>query len=137
MEDNMTQSQKERKKERSNPDTAPASPKPRALSPLTTATSLVRKLPDFSGRQEVQHPLVALFDGKQLRDLYMSSCARFPARRLFHLLPQFFLVNTRPAAMAEEVLPRLGGCPCTPQALGVISVAELFQVNSTGHVPGL
>jgi hypothetical protein len=55
--------------------------------PLPTATSLGRNLPDFSGRQEVHHRLVALFYGKQLRYLHMSASARFPARRLCHRLP--------------------------------------------------
>jgi len=87
MKDKMRERQKERKKERSNPVIAPAAPEPRALSPLPTATSLGRKLPDFSVRQEVHHRLVALFYGKQLRDLHMSASARFPARRLSHRLP--------------------------------------------------
>ena len=67
----------------------------------------------------------------------MSTSACFPARRLPHPLPQFFLVISPPAAVAEEVLPRLGHCPSTPPALVVVSVAEPFQVNSRGRVPGL
>jgi len=67
----------------------------------------------------------------------MSASARFPARRLPHRLPQFFLVIFPLAAVAEEVLPRLGHCLSTPPALVVISVAESFRVNSTGRVPGL
>jgi len=35
------------------------------------------------------------------------------------------------------VLPRLGHCPSTPPAFVVISVAEPFQVNSGGRMPGL
>jgi len=78
----------ERKKERRcNPVTANAAPEPQALSPLPTATSFGRKLPDLSGRQEVHHRLVALFYGKKLRDLHVSASARFPARRLSHRLP--------------------------------------------------
>jgi hypothetical protein len=67
----------------------------------------------------------------------MSASARFPARRLLHCLPQFFLVIFPPAAVAEEVLQRLGHFASTPPAHVVISVAESFQVNSSGHVPGL
>ena len=67
----------------------------------------------------------------------MSASARVPARRLPHRLPQFFLMISPPAAVAEEVLPGQGHCPSTPPALVVISVAEPFQVNSTGRMPGL
>jgi hypothetical protein len=123
---------KERKKVRSNPDTGPAAPEPCARSlPLL---HFGRELPNFSGRQEVHHRLVALFYGKQLRDLHVSGSSRFPARRLPHRLPQFFLMIFPPASVAEEVLPRLGHCPSTPPALVVISVAEPFQLNSSGRV---
>ena len=42
-----------------------------------------------------------------------------------------------PAAVAEEVLPRLGHCPSTPAAFVVISVGEPFQVDSSGRMPRL
>ena len=42
-----------------------------------------------------------------------------------------------PAAVAEEVLPRLGHSPSTPPAHVVISMAEPFQVNSSGGMSGL
>ena len=35
------------------------------------------------------------------------------------------------------MLPCLGHCPSTPPAYVVISVAEPFQVNSSGRMPGL
>jgi len=79
--------QKERRKERYNPVAANAAPEPQALSPLPTAASFGRKLPDLSGRQEVHHRLVALFYGKKLRDLHVSASALFPARRISHRLP--------------------------------------------------
>jgi len=67
----------------------------------------------------------------------MSTSARFPARRLPHRHPPIFLVISPPAAVVEEVLRHPGRCPSTPPALVVISVAEPFQVNSCGRVPGL
>ena len=45
------------------------SPEP---APYRHFVSLGRELPDFSGRQEVHHRLVALFYGKQLRDLRIA-----------------------------------------------------------------
>jgi len=67
----------------------------------------------------------------------MLASARFQARCLPHHLPQFFLVISPPAAVEEEVLPRLEHCPSTPPALVVISVAKPCQVYSSGQVPGL
>jgi hypothetical protein len=87
MKDKMREGQKETKKEWSNPITAQAAPEPQALSPHPTATSLGRKLPNISGRQEVHHHVVALFYGKLLRDLQMSASAPFPAHHLSHHLP--------------------------------------------------
>jgi len=66
---------KERRTEWYNSAAASAAPEPQALSPLHTATSFGRKLPDLSGRQEVHHRLVALFYGKKLRDLHMPASA--------------------------------------------------------------
>jgi len=77
----------ERKKEWYNPAASEAAPEPQALSPLHPATSIGRKLPDLSGRQEIHHRLVALFYGKELRDLHVPASARLPARRLSHRLP--------------------------------------------------
>jgi hypothetical protein len=42
-----------------------------------------------------------------------------------------------PAAVAAEVLPRLGHCPSTRPGLVVISVAGSFEVNPRGRKPGL
>ena len=47
------------------------------------------------------------------------------------------MVDSPPDAVAEEVLPRLGHCPSTPPACVVISVAEPFQVDPRGRMPGL
>jgi len=66
------------------------------------------ELSDVSSRQEIHHRLIALFHGKQLRDLHVSVSARFPARHLPHRFPEHFLLVSPPAAVAEEVLPRLG-----------------------------
>jgi len=88
--ESKTKREKERKKERRNgiaPLPPNAAPEPQALSPLHPATSTGRKLPDLSGRQEVHHRLVALFYGKELRDLHVPASARSPARRLSHRLP--------------------------------------------------
>jgi len=45
------------------------------------------------------------------------------------------LVVSPPAAVAEEVLPRLGHSPSTPAAFVVISVANPVQVNCVARVP--
>ena len=58
-----------------------------ASAPPPYRRSFGRELPDVSSRQEVHHRLVALFNGKQLRDLHVSASARFPAHRLSHRLP--------------------------------------------------
>jgi hypothetical protein len=67
----------------------------------------------------------------------MSASASFPVRRRPYHLPGFSLVTFPPAAVAEDVFARLGHCLSTPPALVIISVAESFQVNSSGCVPGL
>jgi hypothetical protein len=71
--------------------------------------------------------LVALFYGKQLRDLHVSSSARFPVRRLSHCHPWCFVLVSPTAAVVEEVFPRLGRHPASataPPAFVVISLAE-------------
>jgi hypothetical protein len=70
--------------------------------------------------------LIALFHGKQLRDLHVSASARFPARHLSHRLPERFLLVSPLAAMAEDVLPRLDRCPFPPPAFIILSVTEPF-----------
>ena len=97
-----------------------------ASAPAPYLQSFGRELPDFSSRQEVHHRLITLFHGKQLWDLHVSASACIPARHLSHRFPEGFLLVSPPAAMAEEVLPRLGRCPCTPLAFIVLSVAEPF-----------
>jgi len=67
--------------------------------------------------------------------------ARSPARLLSHRLPLFSLVDSPPAAVAEEVLLRLGNCPCTPPAVVVISAANIsndpnFRLKHTGVPDG-
>jgi len=44
----------------------------------------------------------------------VPASARFPAHYLSHRLPSFSMVDSPPAAVAEEVLPRLRHCPSTP-----------------------
>jgi hypothetical protein len=75
-----TERKKERKKEWSNSAASNAAPKPQALSPLHPTTSIGWELPDLSGRQDVHHRLVALFYGKELRDLHVPASARSLAR---------------------------------------------------------
>ena len=135
MKDKLSATQKERKKERSDHVTAPAAPEPWACS--LPILHFGQKLPNFSGRQEVHHRLVALFYEKQLSDLQMSAPASVPACRLSHSLPQFFLMIPPPPAVAVELIPHLGHFPSKPPAQGVISVAELFQVYSTEPVARL
>jgi len=65
----------------------------------------------------------------------MSTCTRFPARRLPPRLQQVFLAISPPAALAGEVLPHLVHCPSTCPALVVVSVAEPFQLNSGWWLP--
>ena len=67
----------------------------------------------------------------------MPASARFPACCLSHSLPACLLLVFPSAAVAEEVLPRLGHSPSTPLAFVVILVAEPFQVDPRGRMPGL
>jgi len=67
----------------------------------------------------------------------VSASACFPSRGLSPRLPELCLLCFPPAAVAEEVLPRLGHCPSTPPAFVGISVAEAFQVDSSGRMPRL
>ena len=96
------------------------------MNPLHHATSIGRKLSDPSGCQEVHHRLVTQFNGQVLRDLHVPASACIPAHLLSHRLPFCSLVVYPPAAVAEQVVPRLGHCPSTPPAFVVISVAEPF-----------
>jgi len=118
---------KERKKETKN-SIIPLPPAPppslQALSPLHTAPSFGRKFPDLSGRQKVPHRLVALLYGEELSDLHVPASARFPACCLSHCFPESLLLVFPSAAVAEEVLPRLGHSPSTPPAFVVVLVAE-------------
>jgi hypothetical protein len=106
---------------------------------LHTAPSSGRELPDFSNRPEVHHRLVPLFHGKQLRDLHVSASARFSARRFSHRLPWSLLLVSPPGAVAEEVFPRLGRAAyaAAPPGFVVRSLAELFQLDSSGCMPAL
>jgi len=99
-----SQDQRKRKREREKRESAiPAIP---AL--CGTHRLLGRELPDSSSCQEVHHRLIALLHGKQLRDLHVSASARFPSRCIPHRCPECFLLVFPPAAVAAEVLPRLG-----------------------------
>jgi len=108
-----------------NPISANTAPEPHVLSLLPLApSSFGRELPNLGGCQEVYHSLVAFRYGKKLRDLHVSASAHFPACIFSHRLPLLSLVVSPPAAVAEEVLPRLVYCPSTPPAFVVISMAE-------------
>ena len=67
----------------------------------------------------------------------MPASARFPACCLSHCFPECLLLVFPSAAVAEEVLPRLGHSPSTPPAFVVVSVAEPLEVDSSGRMPGL
>jgi len=114
-------SQAERKRKRKRETAIPAIP---AL--CSAHHSLGRELPDFSICQEVHHRFIALLHGKELRDLHVSASARFPSRCLPHRYPEYFLQVFSPAAVTEEVLPRLGHPPFAPPAFVVLSATESF-----------
>jgi hypothetical protein len=87
------------------------------------------ELPDISGRQEVHHRFIALLHGEQLRDLHVSASARSPSRCFPHLFPERFLLASPSAAVAEQMLPRLGYRPASataPPAFVIVSVSEPF-----------
>ena len=89
-----------------------------------------RELPDIGSYQEVHHRLIALLHGEQLRDLHVSASAHSPSRCFPHLFPVRFLLVFPSAAVAEEMLPRLGYRPTSaaaaPPAFVVVSVSEPF-----------
>ena len=88
-----------------------------------------RELPDIGGSQEVHHRLIAHLHGEQLRDLHVSASARSPSRCYPHLFPERDLLVSPPAAVAEEMLPRLGyspTSPAAPPAFVVVSLSEPF-----------
>jgi len=74
-----------------------------------------QELPDISGRQEVHHRLVAFLYGEQLRDFHVLASARSPSRRFSHFFPERLLLVLPSAAVAEEMVPRLG-CPTSAAA---------------------
>jgi hypothetical protein len=101
------------------------------LRPLPAGSSssvhLGWELPDISSRQEVHHRFIALLHGEQLRDLHVSASARSPSCCLPHLLPERSLLVTPSAAVAEEMLLRLGYRPASaaaPPAPVVVSLSE-------------
>jgi hypothetical protein len=82
-----------KRKEKNGYKPTAAAPAPESASaPAPYRHSFGRELPDFSSRQEVHHRLIALFHGKQLRDLHVSASARFPACHLSHRFPECFLL---------------------------------------------
>jgi len=86
------------------------------------------ELPDIGGYQEVHHRLIALLHGEQLRELHVSASARSRSRCFPHPFPERLLVVSPSAAVADEMLPRLGNRPAaaaTPPAFVVLSVSEL------------
>jgi hypothetical protein len=73
--------------------------------------------------------LIPFFSGNQLRELQVAASVRFPARRDSHRLPQCFLLVSPPAAVVEEVFPRLGRRPAStnePPAFVFLTMVELF-----------
>jgi len=108
----------------------PPHPAPESASaPPPYHHSFGRELSDFCCRQQVHHLLITLFHRKQHRDLHMSASACFPARRLSHRLPQYLLLVSPPAAVAEQVFPRLGrhsASATAPWVFVVLSVPKPF-----------
>jgi len=86
-----------------------------------------RELPDIGSYQEVHHRYIALLHAEQLRDLHVLASAHSPSRCFPHLFPELFLLVSPSAAVAEEMLPRLGYRPTSavaPPAFVVVSVSE-------------
>jgi len=99
-----------------------------------------RELPDIGSYQEAHHRLIAVLHGDQLRDLHVSASAPSPSRCFPHLFPEHFLLVSPSAAVADEMLPRLGHCPAsaaTPPPFVVVSVSEPFLVRAYFRVSGL
>jgi len=119
-----------------NPVTSKGARVPHPLNLLPSATSFGRNHPNLAVCQGLHHRLVALTYGEKLRDLNVSASAHVSSRRLSHRLPELWLLGFPLAAVAEEVLPCVEHCPNTPPAFVVISVAEPFQVDSSGRMPG-
>jgi len=70
----------------------------------------------------------------------VSASARFPAHRFSLSLHWCLFLVSPPAAVAEEVYVRLGRRPAStagPPAFVVLSVANLFQVDSSWSMPTL
>jgi len=114
------------------------------LRPLSAGSAssvhLGTELPDISIRQEVHHHFIALLHREQLTDLHVSASARSPSHCLPPLLPQRSLLVFPSAAVAEEMLPRLGYHPAStasPPALVIVSATEPFQVHPHPRVSGL
>jgi len=101
----------------------------RRLSLLLFLRMFGRELPDIGSNQEVHHHLITLLHGEQLRDLHVSASARSPSSCFSHLFPGRLLLVSPSAAVAKEMLPRLGYRPAStgaPPAFIVVSVAEPF-----------
>jgi len=66
---------------------------------------------------------------QQLRDLHGPASARSPSRSFPHIFPERLLLVSPSAAVAQEVLLRLGHRPASaaaPPAFVVVSESELF-----------
>jgi len=101
----------------------------RLLLLLLLLRTFGRELPDIGSYQEVHHRLIALLHGEQLRDLHVSASARSPSRCFPHFFPERLLLVFPSAALAEEMLPRLGYCPASaaaPPSFVVVSVSDPF-----------
>jgi len=101
----------------------------RRLSHLLLVRTFGWELPDIGSYLEVHPRPIALLHGEQLRDLHVSASARTLSRCFPHLCPERLLLVSPLAAVAEEMLPRLGHCPASgagPPTFDVVSVSKPF-----------
>jgi len=87
------------------------------------------ELPVIGSYQEVHHLLIALLHGEQLRDRHVSASASSPSSCFPLIFRERPLLVPPSAAVAEEMLPRLGYCPASataPPAFVVVAVSEPF-----------
>jgi len=96
---------------------------------LLQLRTLWREFPDIGSYQEDHHRLIVLLHGEQLRDLRVLVSASSPSRCFPHLFLERLLLLFPLAAVAEEMLLRLGhlpACAAAPPAFAVVLVSEPF-----------